>query len=74
MHIFLTGASGFVGGAFTRELSPGHTLLAMSRSAKSDGIIEALGATPVRSELGSVQASVLAGVDAIIHCAAYVSQ
>jgi nucleoside-diphosphate-sugar epimerase len=37
MHIFLTGASGFVGGAFTRELSPGHTLLAMSRSAKSDG-------------------------------------
>lgn len=74
MHIFLTGASGFVGGAIARELSQRHTITAMSRSEKSDGLIESLGATPVRCELGAVAGEHLQQVDAIIHCAAYVSQ
>ena len=36
-HIFITGASGFVGGAAARHLiTKGHSVSAMSRSEKSD--------------------------------------
>ena len=39
MEIFVTGASGFVGGAATRRLlQAGHTVLAMSRSPGSDAV------------------------------------
>ncbi|MCR9142465.1 MAG: NAD-dependent epimerase/dehydratase family protein [bacterium] len=74
MKIFLTGASGFVGGAIAAELSKRHEVVAMSRSEKSDPTIAALGATPVRSELGAVDPEQLRGVDVVIHCAAYVDQ
>ena len=47
-HIFITGASGFVGGAAARHLiTKGHKVSAMSRSEKSDAAIRALGAMPV---------------------------
>ncbi len=73
MHIFITGASGFVGGAATRALvAGGHKISAMSRSEKSDVAIRALGAEPVRCDLKSVAAEHLAGCEAVIHSAAFV--
>lgn len=73
MHIFITGASGFVGGAAARDLvAKGHSVSAMSRSAGSDAKITALGATPVRCDLESISAGHLAGIDAVIHAAAFV--
>ena len=73
MNIFVTGASGFVGGAATKHLiSLGHKVHAMSRSEKSDTSIRALGAEPVRCDLETVSASHLTGIDIVIHCAAYV--
>jgi nucleoside-diphosphate-sugar epimerase len=73
MHIFITGASGFVGGAAARDLVvKGHQVSAMSRSERSDVAIRALGAVPVRCDLQSVAAAHMAGVDVVIHAAAFV--
>lgn len=73
MIIFITGASGFVGGAAARHLvAQGHTVRAMSRSEKSDAAIRAAGAEPVRCDLENVSAAHLAGCEAVIHSAAYV--
>ncbi len=73
MKIFITGASGFVGGAATRRLvAEGHTVRAMSRSEKSDAAIRAMGAEPVRCSLDAVAAEQLAGCEVVIHAAAYV--
>ncbi|RJF80636.1 NAD-dependent epimerase/dehydratase family protein [Oleomonas cavernae] len=73
MQIFVTGASGFVGGAATRRLvADGHSVSAMSRSAGSDLKIEALGAQPVRCDLEDVTAAHLDSADVVIHAAAFV--
>jgi nucleoside-diphosphate-sugar epimerase len=72
--IFLTGASGFVGGAIAKSLQSTVTVRAMSRAPQSDAAIAALGATPVRCELGALTTEHLAGCDAVIHCAAFVKQ
>ena len=73
MKIFITGASGFVGGAATRRLvEAGHDVYAMSRSAKSDAVINALGGEPVRCDLESVGAANLHGCEVVIHAAAFV--
>jgi nucleoside-diphosphate-sugar epimerase len=72
MRIFITGASGFVGGAFVREMRGRHSLLAMSRSEASDAKIAALGVTPVRCSLDDVAAKHMDGAEAVIHCAAHV--
>lgn len=75
MRIFVTGASGFVGGAATKRfVADGHDVVAMSRSEKSDAAIRALGATPVRCDLESVEAEHVRGADAVLHCAAFVEQ
>jgi hypothetical protein len=74
MKIYMTGASGFVGGAAVKALKGKHQIVAMSRSVGSDAKIAALGGTPVRSELGKVDPATLSGVDAIVHCAAYVEE
>jgi nucleoside-diphosphate-sugar epimerase len=75
MRIFVTGASGFVGGAATKHfVANGHEVTAMSRSEKSDAVVSALGATPVRCDLESVEAEHIAGADAVLHCAAFVEQ
>jgi nucleoside-diphosphate-sugar epimerase len=73
MKIFVTGASGFVGGAATRHLAAmGHDVIAMSRSEGSDAKIRAAGGTPVRCDLENIAAEHMQGADAVIHCAAYV--
>jgi len=75
MRIFVTGASGFVGGAATQALGlAGHTVRAMSRSAKSDPVIAERGGTPVRCDLEDVTAAHLGDAEAIVHCAAFVEQ
>jgi nucleoside-diphosphate-sugar epimerase len=74
MRIFLTGASGFVGGAVAQKLRSDHAILAMSRSKTSDEKIIRLGVEPVRASLGEVDPGQLDGIDAIIHCAAYVEE
>jgi len=72
--LFITGASGFVGGAIVQARATRYTLLALSRSERSDVAIRALSATPVRGVLGSVAVEAIAGCDAVIHCAAFVKQ
>lgn len=73
MQIFITGASGFVGGAATKALiADGHQVVAMSRSESSDALISKLGATPVRCDLQSIDASSIGSCDLVLHCAAFV--
>lgn len=72
MRIFVTGASGFVGGAIVQNLKGKHEILALSRSERSDASIRQSGAQPLRGELGAVRAQDLSGVQCVIHCAAYV--
>lgn len=72
MRIFVTGASGFVGGAIVQILKGKHEILALSRSERSDASIRQSGAQPVRGALGAVRGQDLEGVHCVIHCAAYV--
>ena len=74
MEIFITGASGFIGGAIAKALSNDHSVHAMSRSERSDEGLRALNVTPVRCELGAVKSEHLTGCEVIIHCAAFVKQ
>lgn len=75
MRIFVTGASGFVGGAATEKLvAAGHDVRAMSRSEKSDAKIAALGGKPVRCDLEDVTAAHIGDAEVVVHCAAFVEQ
>jgi len=70
--IFITGASGFIGGAITRKLAKDNWILAMARSASSIDKVQKLGARPIMASLENVEASMLKECDMVIHCAAYV--
>lgn len=75
MIVFVTGASGFVGGAATKALvAAGHQVLAMSRSERSDDAIRTLGGAPVRCDLENVTPAHMGAADAVLHCAAFVEQ
>ena len=72
MDVFLTGASGYVGGVIAEHLqSAGHRVLALSRSDRAAGRITALGATPVHGDLRAVDVlhDAATHADAIIHAA-----
>lgn len=72
MKIFVTGGSGFVGGAAIQALGQDHEVLAMSRREDSDTLIRGLGGAPVRCSLSDVKASDLEACDAVVHSAARV--
>jgi nucleoside-diphosphate-sugar epimerase len=53
MRVFVTGASGWIGSAVTRELlAHGHSVLGLARSEESAKKVEALGADVHRGDLG----------------------
>lgn len=73
MRIFVTGASGFVGGAAVRRLvREGHHVCAMARSDRAAQTITALGAEPVRCSLESITAADLGDAEVVLHAAAFV--
>jgi nucleoside-diphosphate-sugar epimerase len=74
MKIFITGASGFVGGATVTALKNGHEIYAMARSSSSAEKVKRLGAIPVLCELGKVEPTHLQGMDVVIHAAAHVDE
>jgi len=74
MKIFVTGGSGFVGGAVIKRLSKDHEIIVMSRSDASDTKIIAMGGVPVRCDLQNVKSVMMEGCDIVIHAAAYVEE
>ncbi len=70
MNIFVTGGSGFVGGAAIRHLASAHQLVAMARSEKSAAIVSRRGARSVRCSLEDVKPVHLAGSEVVVHAAA----
>lgn len=74
---FVTGGSGFVGERLIRTLvGDGEAARALARSDRSAETVEAAGATPVRGDLGDVDAMAegMRGCDAVFHAAAKVAQ
>jgi nucleoside-diphosphate-sugar epimerase len=72
MRIFISGASGFIGGAIAQALASEHEVLAMSRSDKSDLRIKELGVESLRCDLATLEKGDIPDCDAVVHCAAYV--
>lgn len=71
--VFLTGASGFLGGHLLRELrKAGHEVKALSRRPESDAVIGALGGIPVNASLTDIESltKALLGCEVVFHCAA----
>jgi nucleoside-diphosphate-sugar epimerase len=72
MRYFVTGASGWIGSAVTRELlSAGHSVAGLARSDGSAGAISALGADVVRGSVSDhdVLRDAAATSDAVVHLA-----
>ena len=73
--LFVTGGSGFVGGAVIRHfVVKGGDVRAMSRSETSDAAVKQLGAQLVRCDLENVAAAHIGNAEAVVHCAAFVEQ
>jgi nucleoside-diphosphate-sugar epimerase len=74
---FVTGASGFIGGALTKRLiAEGWTVNALARSEKSAKVVRELGATAVKGDLDDVGAMTegAKGADVAFHCAAHLGE
>lgn len=72
MKIFLTGASGFVGGAIAHQLSKSHDVYALSRSESSDKKLASYKVKRVRGDLHTLHIEMFTNIDVVIHCAAFV--
>ncbi len=71
---FVTGASGFIGGALTRRLvAEGRTVTALARSDAAAAKVAAHGAEPRAGDLSDVVAlqAAMSGADVVFHCAAH---
>ena len=71
---FVTGGSGFIGGALVRRLvADGWTVRALARSDAAAAKVRALGAEPAPGELSDVVAMTAGagGCDVAFHCAAH---
>ncbi len=73
-RIFITGGSGFVGGALVSAWTEQGVVKAMARSDASAIAVSELGAEPVRCSLETVEADHLDGCDTVIHAAARVEE
>jgi nucleoside-diphosphate-sugar epimerase len=74
---FVTGGSGFIGGALVERLvAEGRPVRALARSEESAARVEALGAEPVRGELGDREslAAGAAGCETAFHLAAHLGE
>jgi len=74
---FVTGGSGFVGGALVRRLvADGFAVRALARSERASATLRALGAEPVRGDLANLDAlrAGAEGCEHAFHAAAHVEE
>jgi nucleoside-diphosphate-sugar epimerase len=72
MHVFITGASGWIGSAAVDELlAAGHKVVGLARSAASAAALEAKGAQVLRGDLDDLDSirSGAADAEAVLHLA-----
>ncbi len=72
MHIFLTGATGYIGSAvLDAMIKGGHRVTAIARDPQKAEKLRAKGATPVIAELGlpNLYVPLLKATDAVVHTA-----